>query len=679
MGRAEALRRTCRPPLKTRWVDVNKGDERTPDIRCRLVAEEIAFRANDDVFAATPPLEALRLLLSDIASRHGRGTRPEIKMMAIDASKAHLHAMAGRELYIELPPEAGGGCARLRRSLYEIRDALALWEAFVAAGLHNLGFVRGRSNACACAHPRRGLRCIAHGDDFAFTGVGHELAWVRSELEKVMLLKVVGVLGSGKDDQKELRVLNRIIRHRPEGIAYEADPRHAEILQAVLFPPAHAVSTLGVKPVACENAPPESSGTEEQTEDLKVFSLDRPVSGQDLVWHRRDWGASAFRITMRGGPEYSPVTRRVATDLNTGEIIENLPVDATQQSLHSPLPFRPRDIRTTLYYRSRPGAPRERSARILAEDEDKEECEDTDEPLHHLLALRSRLGRRERGAQQAAGEEEEEEPEVGEHQSEPLPQYEAGLYRAAAARANNLALDRPGLSFSAKELCRRMGEPRRGDLRALRRLWQYLLVEPRWVYHFAWQGFGAPLRVCVDTDFVGCQLTRRSTSGGRAMHGAHLVKHWSTTQKAVTLGSVEVELGGIVKGVGEGIGLCSLGRDLLLDMKLEVQADSAAAIGICRRSGIYRARRLAVGQLRVEEKLCEGCFSLRKVVGTANLANPADLLTKYLAGNTLRQHLEALEVWQEARRAELAPKVSAEVEAWLASPHKRRVGGAVRT
>ena len=81
----------------------------------------------------------------------------------------------------------------------------------------------------------------------------------------------------------------------------------------------------------------------------------------------------------------------------------------------------------------------------------------------------------------------------------------------------------------------------------------------------------------------------------------------------------------------------------------------------------------------VEEKLCEGCFSLRKVVGTANLANPADFLTKYLAGNTLRQHLEALEVWQEARRAELAPKVSAEVEAWLASPHKRRVGGAVRT
>jgi hypothetical protein len=223
-----------------------------------------------------------------------------------------------------------------------------------------------------------------HGDDFVFTGVGHELAWARTELERVVLLKVVGVLGSEKDDQKELRVLNRIFRYKPEGIAYEADPRHAEILQAMLFPLAHAVSTLGVKPAACENAPPESSGTEEQTEDLKVFSLDGPVSGQDLVWHREDWGARAFRTTTRGGPEWSPVTRRVATDLNTGEVIEDLPVDATQhQSLHSPLPFGPRGIRTTLYYRSRQGAPRERSTRKVAENEEEEECEDADEPLRH--------------------------------------------------------------------------------------------------------------------------------------------------------------------------------------------------------------------------------------------------------------------------------------------------------
>jgi hypothetical protein len=60
-----------------------------------------------------------------------------------------------------------------------------------------------------------------HGDDFVFTGVGHELAWARTELERVVLLKVVGVLGFGTGGQKELRVFNRITRYRPEGIAYE--------------------------------------------------------------------------------------------------------------------------------------------------------------------------------------------------------------------------------------------------------------------------------------------------------------------------------------------------------------------------------------------------------------------------------------------------------------------------
>ena len=57
-----------------------------------------------------------------------------------------------------------------------------------------------------------------------------------------------------------------------------------------------------------------------------------------------------------------------------------------------------------------------------------------------------------------------------------------------------------------------------------------------------------------------------------------------------------------------------------------------------------------------------------KVVGTAN---PADLLTQYMAGNTLRQHLDTLGVWQEIGRAESAPKLSAPFEAWRASPHTR--------
>ena len=141
-----------RRPIATRWVDANKGDAATPDVRSRLVAKDFANTRDDAFFAATPPLEALRLLLSDMMSGTAGGAE-ETKLMVLDAKKAHLHAWAERDLFVELPAEAGGGFARLVRSLYGTRDAPALWEAYAAAQLTALGFRRGRSNACVYWHP----------------------------------------------------------------------------------------------------------------------------------------------------------------------------------------------------------------------------------------------------------------------------------------------------------------------------------------------------------------------------------------------------------------------------------------------------------------------------------------------------------------------------------------------
>ena len=55
--------------IKTRWVDKNKGDERSPEIRCRLVAKEVKKRNNTEeesanFFASTSPLEAVKFLIS---------------------------------------------------------------------------------------------------------------------------------------------------------------------------------------------------------------------------------------------------------------------------------------------------------------------------------------------------------------------------------------------------------------------------------------------------------------------------------------------------------------------------------------------------------------------------------------------------------------------------------------
>merc|ERR1712020_864131 len=149
-------------------------------------------------------------------------------------------------------------------------------------------------------------------------------------------------------------------------------------------------------------------------------------------------------------------------------------------------------------------------------------------------------------------------------------------------------------------------------------LTRYLAGRPRLVYDYPWQDATPVLDAWVDTDFAGCLRTRKSTSGGLAARGAHVLKHWSSMQKTIALSSGEAELAGVVKGSGEGLGIQSLARDLRIDLGLEVHADSSAAIGICRRTGIGKVRHLAVGQLWVQERVRSGDFALHKVSGELN-------------------------------------------------------------
>ena len=119
----------------------------------------------------------------------------------------------------------------------------------------------------------------------------------------------------------------------------------------------------------------------------------------------------------------------------------------------------------------------------------------------------------------------------------------ATVYRALSARCNYLAQDRPDVAFAAKELCRDFSAPTPESLSKLTRAIRYLKGCPRLVYCFPWQADPKCLTLCVDTDFAGCRITRRATSGGAALRGQHCIRHWSTTQATIALSSGEAELG----------------------------------------------------------------------------------------------------------------------------------------
>ena len=69
-----------------------------------------------------------------------------------------------------------------------------------------------------------------HGGDFTTAGPKSSLDKFVAELRKKYELKEATRLGPAPEDDKEGRVLNRIVRWTSSGLEYEADPRQVERL-----------------------------------------------------------------------------------------------------------------------------------------------------------------------------------------------------------------------------------------------------------------------------------------------------------------------------------------------------------------------------------------------------------------------------------------------------------------
>ena len=92
-------RKDCCKVITTKWIDVNQGDEATPNVRLRLVGRELKLDNPLDLFAATPPLESLRVICP-ICANNQAGTRP-YRMMAADVRRAYFYAKVSRPVYIQ--------------------------------------------------------------------------------------------------------------------------------------------------------------------------------------------------------------------------------------------------------------------------------------------------------------------------------------------------------------------------------------------------------------------------------------------------------------------------------------------------------------------------------------------------------------------------------------------------
>ena len=102
-----AWRRTGRRPLKGRFgVDCNEGGRGTCGARCRFVDKEVAYRHSVQFSAETPPLEVLRCIMSEAATRgppagvSWRGGPAQKKMQCLCVEKAHVRAPSVRDVCV---------------------------------------------------------------------------------------------------------------------------------------------------------------------------------------------------------------------------------------------------------------------------------------------------------------------------------------------------------------------------------------------------------------------------------------------------------------------------------------------------------------------------------------------------------------------------------------------------
>ena len=130
-------------------------------------------KGRDNLFAATPPLDAKRMLLSTAATcTSGR------KLLFIDAKKAHLNPKCEQDVYVELPEEAGCGpgiCGKRNYWLHGFRPAAAAWEKLYSEKLMGCGFERLVICAVVFYHRGRDVSCVVHEDDFNFCGGQEDL------------------------------------------------------------------------------------------------------------------------------------------------------------------------------------------------------------------------------------------------------------------------------------------------------------------------------------------------------------------------------------------------------------------------------------------------------------------------------------------------------------------------
>ena len=246
-------------PIPLGWVDTNKGDDEHENYGSRMAVREFKGKYKGltaaELFSSMPPLEALKLQASLMVSRKYSKRGRRLKIAVFDISRDHMYGVAQRKVYVQLPEgdQEPGTVGLLNKSLYGTQDASHIWQSDYAGHIcsEKGGYKQGLSNTAVFFNEAQDSRGTVHGDDFIILGDQIAIDHMRSLLDERYECRMVGCLRPDESDDKEIGVLNRILRYSEDDgpeVQIECGARHAEMVVRDLgLEKANAVATPSIK------------------------------------------------------------------------------------------------------------------------------------------------------------------------------------------------------------------------------------------------------------------------------------------------------------------------------------------------------------------------------------------------------------------------------------------------
>ncbi|GJT95818.1 retrovirus-related pol polyprotein from transposon TNT 1-94, partial [Tanacetum coccineum] len=202
------------------------------------------------------------------------------------------------------------------------------------------------------------------------------------------------------------------------------------------------------------------------------------------------------------------------------------------------------------------------------------------------------------------------------------------LFRGMIGSLMYLTASRPDIQFSTCLCARYQANPKESHLVAVKRIFRYLKGTPNLGLWYP-KGSGFDLKAYSDSDYAGCNLDRKSTSGGCQILGGKLVCWSAKKQSSVAMSSAEAEY--------VAAGCCAqvlwiksqlADYDVLYD-KVPIFCDNTSVIAISNNPVLHsRTKHIDIRYHFIRDHILKGDIELHFVPTDLQLA---DIFTKPLA------------------------------------------------